>query len=522
MWGARHGLRVSCRSILGALGMAVILVNAGCPDTMVPAPGVQERPFEPAVSSSSSGASVGSGSSGGGCGFCPSSSQGPVCPPGSPLDCFVNKNCPGGTATTITGTVFDPAGRNPLPNVVVYVPNVPNRLAPLPTGTVGCTLCNRSIGDFVTFAFTDSSGHFELTGVPTGNNVPLVVEIGKWRRMIAVPHVTDCQTTQLPSSASGVARLPRNRSEGSLPRMALLTGGCDNVACFLRSVGVDASEFTAPGAGGSIDVYQGLGATGPGAALSNGISGDCTTSGCPLWSNKTALEPYDQVFLGCECDEHVETKPASSLLALRDWVGEGGEVFATHSQATWFKNGPSDVQSIANWTSGPSSGALGPFAIDTGFGDGRVLEAWLANLGAADSNGIVTLAPTDVSTSVTTVAPSARGWVHDRSTGYDGGAAAGNVKLLTAAMPMIAGDAATVACGGAVVFSDIHPGGGQALQEPSSDGSSVPAPVPAACDGGPLTPEEEVLEFLLFHQQCGSNAGGGGGPPPPPPQPDGG
>jgi hypothetical protein len=143
-------------------------------------------------------------------------------------------------------------------------------------------------------------------------------------------------------------------------------------------------------------------------------------------------------------------------------------------------------------------------------------------MGAADTNGIVTLAPADVSTSVTTVGSSALGWIRDRSTADDSGADAGNVKLLTATMPMITGDASTFACGGAVVFSDIHPGGGQALQEPSSDGSSVPAPVPAACDGGPLTPEEEVLEFLLFRPQCVSNAGGGGGPPPPPPQPDGG
>jgi len=498
----RQGLRVSCPSILGSLGAAAIFASTSCADTMVPAPVAGESLDAsavgfPAPDDAASGPPVTVMTSGD-CGFgCPPQTPGKSCPPGSPLSCFVNTNCPGGGATTVTGTVYDPAGRNPLPNVVVYVPEDPGTIPPFPTGTPTCA-CNAAMPvHYVTAAQTDSTGRFTLTGVPTGKNVPLAIEAGRWRRLIALPNVSDCGTTQLPSSGSGQARLPRNRMEGDIPRMAILTGGCDNVACFLQRVGVSPSEFSAPGAGGRVDVYQGLGATGPAAALSSGVAGDCTTSACPLWKSRSALEAYDEVFLGCECGDHDETKPASSLVAMHDWLDEGGQVFATHAQATWFKNGLSDVQSIAIWSSGPASGATGPFAVDT-TSSAPNLENWLAGLGAVDGGRDVPLDPAVVSTSVTTVPPSTHAWIHDVGAGDDGGGPSGNVKLLTAGTPVSAPEAGPGLACGRIVFSDIHPGGGLALEQASSDGSGAPAAVPGACDSSPLTTGEEALEYLLF------------------------
>jgi hypothetical protein len=527
MRGNPRGLRTACTTIAGALGVAAVFASSGCADTMVPAPGAGEfpdasasdfPPFDDAAETSDASLPITPPTC---VGFCPPiGNSGPNCPPGSPLSCYVNNNCPGGAQTTITGTVFDPAGRNPLPNVVVYVPEDPNTVPNIVPGTSSCVACT-TIRDFVTIELTDAQGHFTLRGAPTGKNVPLILQVGKWRRTISVPNVVDCGTTELPNSGSGQARLPRNRMEGDMPGMAILTGGCDNVACFLRSVGVDASEFSAPRVGGRVDVYQGLGATGPAAALSTGVAGDCTTSACPLWSSKAALEGYDTVFLGCECDEHAETKPASSVQAMHDWLGEGGEVFATHSQTTWFKNGPSDLQSIADWTSGPPSGAPGPFAVDSSFMAGQSLETWLAGVGGTDANGDVPLDPADVSTSVATVASPTRAWirdsaVHDGGVVNDGGAPTGNAKLLTAPMPVAAPDAGMSVHCGKVDVSDIHPGGGQALQGANSDGSSAPAAVPAVCDGGPLSPGDEALEFLLFYQPTCVQFRTGGPPPPPP------
>jgi hypothetical protein len=526
MRGRRDALGLWCLRVAG-LPCAVAIFAGGCETwVLIHRPGASTDTSDASLPDLSSSAPPPTGGDLGGCGFgCPPTGGVNPCPPGSPLDCFVNTNCPNGGQTTIIGTVYDPAGRNPLPGVVVYVPEDPATLQRIPSGTSGCS-CQANIGDYVTAALTDAQGHFTLRGVPTGNNVPLVIQAGKWQRVITVLKVADCRTTELPTSGTGQARLPRNHLEGSLPQMAVLTGGCDNVACFLRSVGVDASEFSAPGAGGRVDVYKGLGATGTGAALSNGVAGDCTTPACPLWSSKATLERYDRVFLGCECNSHDETKLASSLLAMHDWLAEGGRVFATHSQATWFSRAPSDVQSIAAWASGPASGAVGPFAVDTSFAAGRQFAAWLATVGAADADGGVPLNPADVSTSVTTVAASTSAWIRDVGTASDGGDAggqAGDVKLLSASLKVAIGDSgeAPLPCG-KVVFTDIHPGGGQALQATGSDGSGSPAPVPAACDGAPLTPGEEALEYFLFNDESSTCVPETLPPPPPPPPPDGG
>jgi|HubBroStandDraft_4_1064222.scaffolds.fasta_scaffold44124_2 hypothetical protein len=446
---------------------------------------------------------------------CTPADSAPVCPPSVGLQCSVNSHCADGGTTSLSGTVYDPAGRNPIYNAAVFVPRFAT-LAPIATGTSSCNACVAPIGDYVTATLTDATGSFTLTGVPTGVDIPLVVQSGKWRRMVQIPEVADCTDTPVPAESS---RLPRNHTEGDMPQMALLTGGCDNVACFVRSVGVDAAEFSAPHAGGRVDVYRGLGAVGTGAPLSGGVAGDCTTDACPLWSSRQSLEFYDSVFLGCECSANGQTKSPSSVLALHDWLDEGGSVFATHSQATWFKNGPADFQGIANWTDGPASGATGPFAVALTTPKGMTFQQWLANVGAVDAQGRVLLDPADVSTSVTTVGPLTTDWIDDTSTAAEGGGPlSGDVKALSFATPA---DAGLAPCG-KVYFTDIHAGGGQALEDPDAD-APAPAAVPGACDGGPMTAEEKALEFLLFNN---SICIGGTSKPPPPlppcPAPDGG
>ena len=78
------------------------------------------------------------------------------------------------------------------------------------------------------------------------------------------------------------------------------------------------------------------------------------------------------------------------------------------------------------------------------------------------------------------------------------------------------GGAESVTYCGQASFTDIHAGGGQAVHNPDADGSSGPAPLPAACDGGPLTSEEKALEYFLFEPVSCFPSGAMKGAPLPP------
>jgi len=252
-------------AIFGLAATVLLWMSSGCGnknnlnpgDDSTGGTGAQTSTDDAAAGGSSSSSSGGPGFGGGGSsGFSPSDGGfAPICPPGSPLSCYVNTKCANGAKTTLTGKVLDPAGKNPIYNVVVFVPNDPNTLPAITPGTNTCSACDTSVGDYVTATLTDHSGGFTLKGVPTGSNVPLVIQIGKWRRKLTIPNIADCKTTAAPNTV----RLPRNQQEGDMPQMALLTGGLDDLGCFLTKVGIDAKEYSAPGAGGRLAVYQGLG-----------------------------------------------------------------------------------------------------------------------------------------------------------------------------------------------------------------------------------------------------------------------
>ena len=105
----------------------------------------------------------GGGTSGGGGG-------GQACPAG--LSC--NVSCTGGGTTTISGKVYDPAGKNPLYDVAVFVPAAP--LTALPKGVLtGADACSCNAlypSGAITAALTAVDGSFKLTNVPVGSRRP--------------------------------------------------------------------------------------------------------------------------------------------------------------------------------------------------------------------------------------------------------------------------------------------------------------------------------------------------------------
>src|SRR6185369_10514001 len=109
-----------------------------------------------------------------------------------------------GTETTVSGTVYAPNGTLPLYNVIVYVPN--STPEPFKKG-VTCDKCGAlASGSPIVTALTDYKGNFKLDKVPVGTDIPLVIQLGKWRRQITIPSVKACETTPLTDKTK--TRLP--------------------------------------------------------------------------------------------------------------------------------------------------------------------------------------------------------------------------------------------------------------------------------------------------------------------------
>src|SRR6185369_8153433 len=96
---------------------------------------------------------------------------------------------------------------------------------------------------------TDVDGKFKLENVPSTSGVPVVVQKGRFRRIVSLD-VPACTNTALTIEQ---VRLPKKKSEGDLPKIAVGIGLWDQIECVLRSIGIDESEF---GPGGAVQLYN--------------------------------------------------------------------------------------------------------------------------------------------------------------------------------------------------------------------------------------------------------------------------
>ncbi len=386
--------------------------------------------------------------------------------------------CPTGT-TTISGKVYDPAGKNPLYNVAVYIPNSPPQ--PIPLGAT-CDPCEKLYtGNPVVTALTDPSGEFKIMNAPDGANIPIVIQIGKWRRQFTLPTVAPCTDTRVPDR---MLTLPKNRMEGDIPRIAISTGGADTLECLLRRIGVDATEYVGGAAGEPrLHIFQGSsGGGGGGRRGAPNTQPPAPQSSTALWSSAAELMKYDILLLSCEGEETA----GMNQQALHDYASMGGRVFASHFHYAWFNSGPYAAENLATWTAGSNDMGDINATIVTDFPKGMALQQWL-QMNNALVGGQLAIEEARHNADVGPMNTASQPWILANQSANPPGATqyfSFNTPTDTAIGP----DGKDYC--GRVVFSDLHVG--------AASNDDEDAPVPASCSSGDLSPQEKALEFMLF------------------------
>ncbi len=274
--------------------------------------------------------------------------------------CPAQYTCDGGSATlsgkVVAGTLakYLPTGvtnGDPVPNVLVYIPNRtaapyvdPFTTRASETQAQQCSTCGADVsGNPLVETKTAFDGTFTLSQVPVGTTIPIVIQLGRWRRVFTVTTTCGSNTVAVTGLPAGILRMPRTHAEGDIPLTALSTGSVDAMECVLLKMGVDSGEFVAYSAAatGRIQMYQGNGAT--------ASAGGATPAETALMGTTTAngtYNSYDQVILPCwgvdpTTNGSANAKSAAALANLVTYGNNGGHFFATHYSYAWlYANNP--------------------------------------------------------------------------------------------------------------------------------------------------------------------------------------
>jgi hypothetical protein len=270
-----------------------------------------------------------------------------------------------------------------------------------------------------------------------------------------------------------MTRLPRNKSEGDIPLTAIATGNADALECVLRKIGVDEGEFTQPTGDGRIHIYKSNGAfLAPASPPEAQLSGNLDT-----------LKRYDIAIF--ECEGAPIQKPEVDTRNLIDYSNAGGRLFLTHFRYTWLQS-VAPFMGTATWdisNGRPTADGRAPITgtIDQSFPKGMALAQWLEIVGATSPMpGQISIA--SPRQDVVSVMPPTRQWI---TSDVASTPPPQRVQHFTFNTPV---EIAEEKQCGRVLFSDFH----------VSDIANVSLPFPTECNDMPLTPQEKVLEFMLF------------------------
>lgn len=377
-----------------------------------------------------------------------------------PTSCASGKN-----TTTISGVVYSPNGLDPLPDVLVYVPG-PSGAVKIPDGV---TRADLRPTDQLTETTTAYDGSFTLTDAPAGTSVPLVVQSGKWQRQLVINSVTACQDNVPPDPAGDkFARFPRNKSEGYIPRIGIVTGAVETTECVLRKVGMDDAEFTNFADGGRINLY--VGGLRGGSKINASTPGEAT-----LMNDTSQLNALDLLLFPCQGADQTAVATSAAQANLASFVDNGGRAFINHHSHAWLKGNAALSTNTLNWAADNAQASAGPATIDQTFTIGATLAAWLQNLGATTTLGQVNV--TNVFASLGSLGTNAQQWIALNS----------NTLPIQASFdtPVGAGSGKTY---GRVLYNEYH------VSPAQSSGTTFPA----ECTSGTLSQQEKVLEFSLF------------------------
>jgi hypothetical protein len=341
------------------------------------------------------GQTCGGGGTIGQCGCTGACSQIPTCPTA-------------GVTTTLSGKVYDPAGRNPLYHALVYIANDPTdpNLKTFPAG-ITCDVCGSNAAgsplvstpgatDPPAGEYSGVDGSFTLKNVPVGN-VTIVIQLGRWRRTFAINVPNACAPNTLPAALNGKLLMPATQAQGNIPLMAMVTGKVDSLECVLRKMGIDKSEFTDPADGGRVQFYAGTGSAGQTIDAATPTQDKLFT----VTAGQPAINGYDMTILSCQGAAYRNLTDPNQA-ALRAYADGGGRVFATHYSYTWLdKNQPTpptagvtdNWNEVAQWhvdendrsatdtTASPIIGLIDKVTNPKG----AAFEGWLSAVGALNA-----------------------------------------------------------------------------------------------------------------------------------------
>lgn len=371
--------------------------------------------------------------------------------------------CNDGKGAVITGRVFAPNGELPLGGVTVYVPS---STVDLPPEGAGCFRCGGAFsGVPIARAVTDADGYFELTNAPVGEEVPLVVQTGKWRRTLSLS-VADCQGNAADEAAT---RLPAKRSEGHLPSIALASGGEDTLECLLRKLGIDDTEFSITPDAGRVQLFQAKG----GIAALAGVADSELLPADVVWSDAERLGVFDLVLLGSEPDANAAAKPPAALSAVHDYLSAGGRVLLQHFQSYFVSAGAEELSSLATFTASTNLPSPTTLTVDTANARGSALSASLTAADPEASPG--SLSVTGGKNSVSAVASPAVRLLYSSTPK--------TVQAFSVDLPT-SGDKA--GCG-RLTQTDLLTGSGDTI-----------ADFPSGCTSTELNAQERALAYLIF------------------------